>query len=89
MTFDADLRWAKTWLKEEKKQYINGQWVAGAGQAWDVKHPATGETLSMQFCDAAVIAIGCRKNDKFPSLQPKHQFTGAGFDCGFASGDRR
>ncbi|MBY6137248.1 aldehyde dehydrogenase family protein [Nocardioides marinus] len=70
MTLDADLSWAKTWLKAEKKQYIDGQWVTGAGQTWDVKNPATGETLSTialadagQADAAAAAAHHCHQSD--------------------------
>ncbi|WP_283179890.1 aldehyde dehydrogenase family protein [Gemmobacter sp. 24YEA27] len=51
---DTDLDWAKSWLKESKKQYINGEWVAGNGAAWGVKNPATGETL----CQIALADAG-------------------------------
>ena len=51
---DTDLDWAKSWLKESKKQYINGEWVTGNGTAWGVKNPATGETL----CQIALADAG-------------------------------
>jgi len=54
MTINENLAWAETWLSQELRQYINGQWVAGAGQTWDVKNPATGQTLTtVNFADAS------------------------------------
>ncbi|WP_417260553.1 aldehyde dehydrogenase family protein [Celeribacter sp.] len=41
----TDLDWAKSWLAQDKKQYIDGEWVAGADKDWAVKNPATGEVL--------------------------------------------
>jgi aldehyde dehydrogenase (NAD+) len=45
MLQDTDLDWATRWLASAKTQYINGDWVPGAGAAWQVKNPATGQTL--------------------------------------------
>lgn len=42
---DALRKWAEQWLKEPKKQYIDGQWVKGTGREWSVKNPADGTLL--------------------------------------------
>jgi len=40
------LSWAYDWLKKPKHQYIDGQWIAGAGDdEWMVTNPANRETL--------------------------------------------
>ena len=70
MSVEADLSWAKTWLKQEKKHYINGSWVAGAGELWNLKNPATGEILTTipladtdQVAAAARAAHHCHQGD--------------------------
>lgn len=40
------LAWANDWLKQPKRQYIDGQWVDGAsGEEWRVINPANREAL--------------------------------------------
>ncbi len=41
----ASREWAEKWLREPKKQYVNGQWVSGTGKEWTVKNPADGSLL--------------------------------------------
>ena len=76
MSVEADLSWAKTWLKQEKKHYINGSWVAGAGELWNLKNPATGEILTTipladtdQVAAAARAAHHCHQGDIFQPYQ--------------------
>lgn len=53
MVQQSDLTWVETWLSQEKKQYIDGQWIAGTGRGWKVMNPATGKPLcSIAFADA-------------------------------------
>ena len=70
MVQNSDLAWAETWLSQEKKQYIGGQWVAGAGREWKVMNPATGKALcSIALADvdqvesAAAAAHRCHRSD--------------------------
>jgi aldehyde dehydrogenase (NAD+) len=45
-TKNIPLSWAYSWLQKPKYQYIDGQWVAGAGtDKWVVTNPANRETL--------------------------------------------
>ncbi|TVX97411.1 aldehyde dehydrogenase family protein [Cohnella terricola] len=57
------LEWASEWLKETKKLYVNGEWIAGAsGTTIDTVNPATGRQIgsftgaSKDDVDAAVQA---------------------------------
>ncbi len=44
------LEWAKEWLQEPKKLYINGQWVkSSSGETIDSINPATGESTGSIF----------------------------------------
>lgn len=69
MVLEENLKWANNWLKQEKKQYINGQWVAGAGNDWQVKNPANQDTLvtmrlasKEQVDEAAIAAKACHES---------------------------
>jgi len=43
---EIPLQWATNWLKQPKRQFINGLWVEGdSKQSWSVMNPANGEQL--------------------------------------------
>lgn len=45
-TNNIPLPWAIEWLRQPKRQYINGEWVNGASkESWTVKNPSNGEEL--------------------------------------------
>ncbi|WP_220475264.1 aldehyde dehydrogenase family protein [Paracoccus onubensis] len=67
---ESDLDWALGWLAQDKKHYIDGDWIAGAGADWSVKNPATGETLCRialadkdQIEASAVAANRCHQSE--------------------------
>ena len=37
--------WAKEWLRETKKPYINGEFVSGHGPVMESVNPATNEVI--------------------------------------------
>ncbi|MBK5566948.1 MAG: aldehyde dehydrogenase [Ensifer sp. SSB1] len=70
MLQETELAWAQRWLTAEKKQYIDGQWVRGAGAEWSVINPATGKALCAipladadQVETAAVAANRCHRSE--------------------------
>lgn len=70
MLQETDLAWAESWLASEKKQYIGGEWVRGAGASWAVKNPANGRVLCEialadedQIESAALAANRCHQSE--------------------------
>lgn len=70
MLQETELVWAQRWLATEKKQYVDGQWVRGAGAEWTVMNPATGKALcSIPLADggqvetAALAAHRCHRSE--------------------------
>jgi aldehyde dehydrogenase (NAD+) len=70
MLQETERAWAQRWLTAEKKQYIDGEWVRGAGADWKVMNPATGKplcTIALADADqvetAAVAANRCHRSE--------------------------
>ncbi len=45
MAYAPKIEWAKQWLSETKKPYINGQFVHGSGKVMESINPATNEVI--------------------------------------------
>jgi aldehyde dehydrogenase (NAD+) len=70
------LEWARTWLKQPKQQYIDGQWSLGNGAGWTVKNPADRSDLccfsmadSDQIEQAAHAANSCNKKQSWSKVK--------------------
>ena len=52
--------WAKEWLKETKKPYINGEFVSGHGPVMESVNPATNEVIGhFETCEYGRVDERC------------------------------
>ena len=67
MAYAPKIEWAKQWLSETKKPYINGQFVHGSGKVMESINPATNEVIGT--FDKAIPHTALEKNHRYRIIE--------------------